>query len=849
MKTSSALATDPAKEPTSRTWQWVRAVFHRTSGDEDELHRRLFLVLCLCLGLPLIVVFGLSDLLAGNRMDAIAVWFFGGLVLVALPLLFLLREVRWLYRIVGLALALLLLYFIYKGTKDPSGLLWTYTFPLAAVFVFGKREGTIWLAVFAGSAGLAIAVPTLLGSRIYESWDAVHYLSSLFVVSLLSLALEILRNRYQERLVREREDLRKALEEVNVLSGLLPICSVCKKLRDDRGYWQKLESFLSRHTGARFSHGVCPECAEKLYGISIGQAVRPTKIRAPARIPRNAAGDNRSKKSIDESAGLGELRSRLLNRLLLVILVLGVGAAAAVSVEEILAGRPMLTFFYGSVLAVVLMGILFRRAPYGLRSALFLLALFAVGVSELYLFGIASLAFLFFFAAVTFSAVLLGRTASFLWGLACVAVIAAMAALYSGGLIPITSPVQQVSLKLNIWISPTASFLLLAVCSLLFVTLFLDRLQKSMTSAQQSLKKLENEVAERVKAEESLRRSEEHFRSMIESISDALFVTDPNGRISYCSPSAELLLGRPADQIRDRNVRDLVHSSSRAAIVQLLEDARQGNLPLHPVPCRIADSFASGDRHVEVVGNRIENPHGVPRLILTWQEVTQRLRDIAEKAKLEEQLRQTQKMEAVGRLAGGIAHDFNNVLTVISGYAELIAIQPPDGGSREESAREITRAVGHAASLVRQLLVFSRRQVLQLVPLDLNALVTDLEGILRRTIGERIVLFITLAPGPPHGQGRPDTAPAGHPQPRAQRPGRNAGGRPPEPGDQRLRSGRRREALDFAHRERHGRGDGRTGQEARVRAVLHHQGVGPRHRPRPGNGPRHRLCRAGEPSR
>jgi PAS domain S-box-containing protein len=221
-----------------------------------------------------------------------------------------------------------------------------------------------------------------------------------------------------------------------------------------------------------------------------------------------------------------------------------------------------------------------------------------------------------------------------------------------------------------------------------------------------------------------------------------------DGRISYCSPSAELLLGRPADQIRDRNVRDLVHSSSREAIVRLLEEARQGNQPLHPVPCRIADSFASADRHVEVVGNRLENPHGVPRLILTWQEVTQRLRDVAEKAKLEEQLRQTQKMEAVGRLAGGIAHDFNNVLTVISGYAELIAIQPPDGGSREESAREITRAVGHAASLVRQLLVFSRRQVLQLVPLDLSALVTDLEGILRRTIGERIVLFITLAPGP-----------------------------------------------------------------------------------------------------
>jgi signal transduction histidine kinase len=114
----------------------------------------------------------------------------------------------------------------------------------------------------------------------------------------------------------------------------------------------------------------------------------------------------------------------------------------------------------------------------------------------------------------------------------------------------------------------------------------------------------------------------------------------------------------------------------------------------------------------------------------------------------EEQLRQSQKMEAVGRLAGGIAHDFNNILTAITSYAEFLLEAIPPEDPRSDDAREIRRAARRAATLTSQLLAFSRRQVRQPRVLDLNAVLTELEKILRRLIGEDVRLVLDLAPDP-----------------------------------------------------------------------------------------------------
>jgi signal transduction histidine kinase/CheY-like chemotaxis protein len=121
-------------------------------------------------------------------------------------------------------------------------------------------------------------------------------------------------------------------------------------------------------------------------------------------------------------------------------------------------------------------------------------------------------------------------------------------------------------------------------------------------------------------------------------------------------------------------------------------------------------------------------------------------RDVTERHRLEEELRHSQRMEAVGRLAGGVAHDFNNLLTAINGYGELLLSRVPEGDAMRVDVQEICSAGERAAALTQQLLAFSRRQMLKPEPLDLNAVVAEMDKMLRRLIGEHIDVETRLAP-------------------------------------------------------------------------------------------------------
>src|SRR5262249_4324802 len=123
------------------------------------------------------------------------------------------------------------------------------------------------------------------------------------------------------------------------------------------------------------------------------------------------------------------------------------------------------------------------------------------------------------------------------------------------------------------------------------------------------------------------------------------------------------------------------------------------------------------------------------------------LQDITERRLLEEQLQQSNKLEAVGRLAGGVAHDFNNLLTVIAGYSQLLLNRIEVAHPMHSGLDQIRQSADKAAILTRQLLAFSRRQALQPAVIDLNGIVADMEKMLRRVIGEHIELVTRLRPG------------------------------------------------------------------------------------------------------
>jgi PAS domain S-box-containing protein len=248
------------------------------------------------------------------------------------------------------------------------------------------------------------------------------------------------------------------------------------------------------------------------------------------------------------------------------------------------------------------------------------------------------------------------------------------------------------------------------------------------------------DVTARKRAEEELARSRRYFRALIENTSDLVSVVEADGTIRYQSPAAERLLGyRPEERI-GQGVFDLVHPQDLPRVRETFTELVASPRATRSTEVRLRHK-QGGWRSFEIEGHNLLAEPAVAGVVLAARDVTFR-------QELEAQFRQAQKMEAIGRLAGGVAHDFNNLLTAISGYTQLAGQTIP---AEMEPTRlhldQVQKAAGRAADLTRQLLAFSRQQVLQPRVLQLNDTVAELEKMLRRLIGEDIELTLDLAPG------------------------------------------------------------------------------------------------------
>ena len=242
---------------------------------------------------------------------------------------------------------------------------------------------------------------------------------------------------------------------------------------------------------------------------------------------------------------------------------------------------------------------------------------------------------------------------------------------------------------------------------------------------------------QRWQAEAALRASEERFRALVENSSDALLLIDVEGRVTYLTPSSERHLGWKREQMINRSIFDFVHPDDRDLVGHRMAEAIEH--PLRPISQEVRFQHADGEwRIMEGVGvNRLGDP-SVGAIVVN-------VRDVTDRRRLEDQLRQSQKMEAVGQLAGGVAHDFNNLLTAILGYCSLMLDEVPQEDPLRPDLMEIQAAGERAAALTRQLLAFSRRQMLQPQVVDINTLIRQLEKLLRRLISEDVELVTSLA--------------------------------------------------------------------------------------------------------
>ncbi len=237
--------------------------------------------------------------------------------------------------------------------------------------------------------------------------------------------------------------------------------------------------------------------------------------------------------------------------------------------------------------------------------------------------------------------------------------------------------------------------------------------------------------------EEALRRSEARYRSLILSAVFGIYRSTLSGRFLDVNPALITMLGYGSvEEVLALDARREVYLNPQEIDRLTDEYQRNGSLNGIEVQWKHKDGHTITVRLSGRAASSADEPEEVLELIAE---------DITDRRQLEEQFRQAQKMEAVGRLAGGVAHDFNNLLMVINGYTEVLLDQLEPSGEMHSKVQSIQQAADRAATLTRQLLAFSRKQVLELKVIDVNAVIGDMERLLRPLIGENIELATRLS--------------------------------------------------------------------------------------------------------
>jgi PAS domain S-box-containing protein len=258
---------------------------------------------------------------------------------------------------------------------------------------------------------------------------------------------------------------------------------------------------------------------------------------------------------------------------------------------------------------------------------------------------------------------------------------------------------------------------------------------------EEELRALNLDLEERVQERTvEVKRARDLLDAVVENLPDMVLLKEPSGdgfRYVLVNAAGERLIGRDRSEIIGKTEADLFPPEEAALV-------RQANAAV--VESGEARTFTdrklTGPKDVRTVETRmvpISNGSGSPTLILAI------IRDVTEAKAREDQIRQLQRMDAIGRLTGGVAHDFNNLLAIVHGNSELLRGRLPDGSDEAEMADDVIEAAGRGAELVRRLLAFARMQHLEPEAIDLNARLPNILGLLQRSLGERVNISVKAA--------------------------------------------------------------------------------------------------------
>lgn len=238
----------------------------------DKKRKRLFFYFLAVFGLLAAVGFSIIDYLEGDSVELFINIVNGTVIVTGLLALKKYDADVCVYRVGFTLIGASFLYLVTIGAGDGTVLYWLFIIPLLFLFFLGKPEGLWGSILFFIVLCFLLINPLSFEIYTYDFGTSLRFLTIFGFLVVIASGLESSRQKFSElsidehqKLLVEKKNLEKALRDVKALSGLLPICASCKKIRDDKGYWKQVETYIREHSSAKFSHGICPECFRTLY--------------------------------------------------------------------------------------------------------------------------------------------------------------------------------------------------------------------------------------------------------------------------------------------------------------------------------------------------------------------------------------------------------------------------------------------------------------------------------------------------------------------------------------------------------------------------------------------------------
>ncbi len=391
---------------------------------------------------------------------------------------------------------------------------------------------------------------------------------------------------------------------------------------------------------------------------------------------------------------------------------------------------------------------------YRLRATIMNWAVFFIGLLLLVTLGPFGGGPVWLFAFPVITGVLLGKRSAYLALFVNTVVLVGIGVFLEFGFLSwqleADNPIQK-------WVVIVVNFILLNILTTISVVSILQALKSAIGKQRELMdsikdkadevesvnRQLLEEIDERRRSEKALAKSEEGYRLLADNTLDVIWTADMQGKFTYINPACENLTGWKPEEVVGSCIDHYFAPETLQLFRSQIGKALKGTTSINFGNAEIAVLDRNGIAvPVEVTGKILRDDRGKPiGLQGTTRDIRERRQAQVETEKLQVQLQQAQKMESIGRLAGGVAHDFNNLLTGITGNVSLALMDLPRGDPQRETFKEIEKAADSAAALTRQLLVFSRKQIISPKVLNLNKVIDHSFKMLRRLIGEDVDLI------------------------------------------------------------------------------------------------------------